>query len=138
MSRTISVVIPYYNGSRFVTDALASVKAQTYPMHEIIVVDDGSRREEAAAVDRAAETAGPLCHVIHLERNRGACVARNIGITRDDLAIEISQGKINLRQLQACGSRAGKEVERSLGILRSTPAVEINQGKIMLSYRIAR
>jgi glycosyltransferase involved in cell wall biosynthesis len=81
LSQTVSVVIPYYNGSRFVADALASVGAQTLPVAEIIVVDDGSRPEEAAALDRAAADI-PRCRVIHLERNRGACVARNIGITR--------------------------------------------------------
>jgi glycosyltransferase involved in cell wall biosynthesis len=78
---TVSVVIPFYNGSRFIAEALASVSAQTLPVTEIIVVDDGSRPEEAAALDRAAEGVAK-CQVIHLERNRGACVARNIGILR--------------------------------------------------------
>ncbi|HSB20528.1 MAG TPA: glycosyltransferase family A protein [Anaeromyxobacteraceae bacterium] len=78
MSHSISVVIPYYNGSRFIGEALASVRAQTLAPLEIIVVDDGSRPEEAAALDRAA----PDCVVIHLPRNRGPSVARNAGIAR--------------------------------------------------------
>jgi glycosyltransferase involved in cell wall biosynthesis len=78
---TVSVVIPFYNGSRFIAEALASVSAQTLQAIEIIVVDDGSRPEEALALDRAAEGVA-RCQVIHLERNRGACVARNIGILR--------------------------------------------------------
>jgi glycosyltransferase involved in cell wall biosynthesis len=78
-SHSVSVVIPYHNGSRFIAEALASVRAQTLPAHEIIVVDDGSRPEEAAALDAAA-VPGEI--IIHLERNRGACVARNIGIVR--------------------------------------------------------
>jgi glycosyltransferase involved in cell wall biosynthesis len=80
---TVSVVVPYYNGSRFVADAIASVRAQTLPAKELLIVDDGSRPEEAAALDRAAAAAGDsFCRIIHLARNRGVSVARNVGIAR--------------------------------------------------------
>jgi glycosyltransferase involved in cell wall biosynthesis len=75
---TVSVVIPAYNSSRTLAEALASVRTQTYPVHEIIVVDDGSKLEEATAIDAVA--AG--CMVIHLPANRGPSVARNRGIAR--------------------------------------------------------
>jgi glycosyltransferase involved in cell wall biosynthesis len=75
---SISVVIPYYNGARFVAEALDSVRAQTLAPLEVIVVDDGSRPDDAAALDRVATD----CVVIHLPRNRGVSVARNTGIAR--------------------------------------------------------
>jgi glycosyltransferase involved in cell wall biosynthesis len=78
MSLPISVVIPYFNGSRFIAEALDSVRAQTLAPLEIIVVDDGSRPEEGRALDRAARD----CVVIHLPTNRGQSVARNTGIAR--------------------------------------------------------
>lgn len=37
-----SVIIPVYNGERFLSDALESVLAQEYQPMEVIVVDDGS------------------------------------------------------------------------------------------------
>ena len=77
-SLAISVVIPYFQGSRTIGEALASVRAQTLPPLEIIVVDDGSRAEEAEALDRQADG----CVVIHLPENRGVSVARNAGIAR--------------------------------------------------------
>jgi glycosyltransferase involved in cell wall biosynthesis len=72
------VVIPAYNSSRTLADAIASIRDQSYPAHEIIVVDDASTPEEAAAIDRVA--AG--CTVIHLPKNRGPSVARNKGVAR--------------------------------------------------------
>jgi glycosyltransferase involved in cell wall biosynthesis len=78
----VTVVVPYYNGSGYVAEALASVRAQTRPPDEVLVVDDGSRPDEAAALDAAVAAAGMPCRVIHLPQNRGVSVARNVGVVR--------------------------------------------------------
>ncbi|MBE0610307.1 MAG: glycosyltransferase family 2 protein [Dehalococcoidia bacterium] len=70
----VSVIIPLFNGERFIADAIESVRLQTYTAREIVVVDDGS-------TDRGAEVAAstPGVQVIRQE-NQGVSVARNAGV----------------------------------------------------------
>lgn len=44
----VDVIIPVYNGARYLAEAIGSVLAQTYPQIELFVVDDGSVDESAA------------------------------------------------------------------------------------------
>ena len=72
---TVSVVVPCYNGARFLRETLASALAQPHAVLEIIVVDDGSTDDSAAI----AESFGPPVRVIR-QANQGESVARNRGI----------------------------------------------------------
>lgn len=74
MSRArVSVVIPVFDGERFLGEAIASASAQTHPPLELIVVDDGSS-------DGSAEVAEKLgARVLRLP-HRGVSAARNAGI----------------------------------------------------------
>jgi glycosyltransferase involved in cell wall biosynthesis len=71
----VSIVVPCYNGGRFLDGLLASLSAQTFRDFEIIIVDDGSSdnatREKLASIDAAIR-------VIRQE-NRGLPSARNTG-----------------------------------------------------------
>jgi len=72
----VSVVIPCFNQGHFLAEAIASVKAQTYSSHELIVVDDGS-------VDNSYEVAGRYPDVQRLRhRHRGVAASRNLGLER--------------------------------------------------------
>jgi Glycosyl transferase family 2 len=74
MSPSISVVIPYFNGSRFIAEALESVRAQTVAPLEIIVVQkDGVSRNIAAYWDEAERVyRGSLSAFADQRRVRGA------------------------------------------------------------------
>lgn len=57
MDGSITAIVPTYNRARFLGEALAALAAQTRPLTEIIVWDDGSQ-DETGEVVRAAE--GPV------------------------------------------------------------------------------
>ena len=70
-----SVVIPTYNRGAVILETLESVFAQTRPVDEIIVVDDGS-------TDDTADRLGPVRdRIIYIRQNNaGVSAARNTGI----------------------------------------------------------
>jgi glycosyltransferase involved in cell wall biosynthesis len=70
-----SVVVPVYNGERFIGEALRSVFAQTLPASEVVVIDDGS-------TDRTKEIVSQFGESVHYyyQPNKGAAEARNRGI----------------------------------------------------------
>jgi glycosyltransferase involved in cell wall biosynthesis len=73
----VSVVIPTYNREKTISYCLKSVLAQTYPVHEIIIVDDGSKDNTVAIVKTFDDSRIKL---IQLPCNQGAQAARNAGI----------------------------------------------------------
>jgi glycosyltransferase involved in cell wall biosynthesis len=72
----VSVVLPVYNRSTYVGEAIESVLAQTLPPDELIVVDDGSTDDSLAVVESFAR---PCLYVIRQE-NAGIGAARNRGL----------------------------------------------------------
>jgi glycosyltransferase involved in cell wall biosynthesis len=74
-SPLVSVIIPVYNGEKYLAEAIKSVLAQAHRPIEIIVVDDGS-------TDRSAEVVRSFPETIryYYQRNSGSGAARNTGV----------------------------------------------------------
>src|SRR6266513_5871645 len=73
-SPLVSVIIPCYNQSQFLADAIESVLNQSYGRRELIVVDDGS-------TDDGAQVAAKHFGIALIrQQNRGLAAARNAGI----------------------------------------------------------
>lgn len=73
----ISVVIPVYNREKTVKQSVESVLNQTVSDIEVIIVDDASKDNSVKIVKEIQDN---RVKIIELEENKGACVARNIGI----------------------------------------------------------
>jgi glycosyltransferase involved in cell wall biosynthesis len=77
----VAVVIPCFNHGEFLPDALASVKAQTHPGVECVIVDDGSTQPATiAALDAAREEGWRVLR----QENAGLAEARNAGVRATD------------------------------------------------------
>jgi glycosyltransferase involved in cell wall biosynthesis len=79
---TVSFIVPCYQQSQFLSEALDSVMAQTFPDWEVIVVDDGNAEDEAHAIaEVAARYPADAVRVLRLAENSGLATARNSGVT---------------------------------------------------------
>ncbi len=71
----VSVIVPVFNGARFLAECLASLAAQDHPAVEVVVVDDGSTDGSAGIAERFG------CGVRVVRRNHaGLGATRNAGI----------------------------------------------------------
>jgi glycosyltransferase involved in cell wall biosynthesis len=79
MASLVSVVIPAYNGDRFIAETIESVLQQTYPAWELIVVDDGSTDQTQQIVQAYCDRYPAQIHY-HYQSNQGVARARTAGI----------------------------------------------------------
>lgn len=75
----VSIIIPVYNGSNYMREAIESAIAQTYENTEIIVVNDGS--DDDGATERIALSYGDKIRYFY-KSNGGVSSALNYGIQR--------------------------------------------------------
>lgn len=109
MSRpTVSCIIAVYNGRQYLAEAIESILAQSRPVDEIIVVDDGSTDDSA---DIAAGF-GPPVRCLR-QRNAGQSAARNHGVRE-------SRGEL-LSFLDSDDLIHPKKIERQLQCFAESP-----------------
>ena len=78
----VSIVLPFFNSSRFMRECIDAVLAQTYPDWELILVDDGSSDASVAIAREYVEREPERVRCIeHPGReNRGISASRNVGV----------------------------------------------------------
>ena len=74
----VSIVMPCYNASRFIREAIDSVRSQSYQNWELLIVDDGSTDSSCKIAQEYVELDSRI-YLIE-QPNSGACSARNNGI----------------------------------------------------------
>ncbi len=109
----VSVVIPVFNASRYLAEALESVLSQTLRDWELIAVDDGSTDDSLSILNRYA-AADPRIRVIPMP-HAGIVATRNTGI-------HSARGQF-IAALDNDDAMLPERLERQLEFLRSHPNV---------------
>lgn len=120
----VSVIIPVFNGAAFVADAVQSLLDQDHPQLEIILVDDGSTDNLAAAVE-----ALPVQVRLLTQTNAGPAAARNLGLRAASADII---GFLDVDDLWPRGKLAA-----ALAWLETNPACDVVLGRAQLMERLA-
>ena len=74
----LSVIIPVYNGERYLQRMITMLEKQTFQNFEVLFIDDGST-DNTYQLCRQYAKSNPYINVVHVE-NQGVSHARNIGI----------------------------------------------------------
>ncbi|MER8222359.1 glycosyltransferase family 2 protein [Streptomyces sp. NPDC094143] len=78
----LSVIVPFYNVQQYAPDTLRSLRLNADRDFEFILVDDHSKDETPAILERAAEELSDVAQVRYIrhEKNGGLATARNTGL----------------------------------------------------------
>lgn len=76
----VSIITPTYNSQSFIVETIESVFAQTYANWELILVDDCSQ-DDTWKILEEYKNKDSRVKILKLDKNYGAGVARNKGIT---------------------------------------------------------
>jgi len=114
-SLMVSVIIPVYNGEKYLAEAIESVLMQAVKPLEIIVVNDGSTDESAKVANTFKND---ICYL--LQENKGAAAARNFGIN-------LAKGSL-LAFLDADDVWTAHKLELQLNALEDDPKLDMVLG----------
>ena len=78
--KKVSVIIPVYNGEKFIDNAIKSVLNQTYHNFEIIVVDDGSIDSSVSILKKYEKNS--KVKVQYKKKNEGQAAAINFALSK--------------------------------------------------------
>ncbi|PZO14599.1 MAG: glycosyl transferase family 2 [Leptolyngbya foveolarum] len=78
----VSIIMIFFNGEKFIQEAIESVLAQTYQNWELLLVDDGSTDDSTDhALDYARQYTDKMRYLEHSKhQNFGMSAARNLGL----------------------------------------------------------
>ena len=114
MAPSVSIVIPCYKGSRYLSESIESCLSQSFRDIEVIVVDDASPENDAEIAEAIAARDSRV-RVIRRERNGGVSRAYNTGY-------EAARGEFHSRLSQDDLFRKDA-IEIMLNQLRTNPDV---------------
>ncbi len=122
-SGLVSVIMPCYNQSNFLPEALNSIISQTYPYWECIIINDGSVDHSEIVAKEYCQKDNRIRYIY--QENSGVIAARNH-------AIKEASGEFIL-PLDADDYISPNYLEKAVHVLKSDPSCKIVYGKAWLT-----
>ncbi len=119
----ISIIIPVYNGSKYMKEAIDSALNQTYPHKEVIVVDDGSTDDSWQIIQSYGQKIRAF-----KQKNGGVSTALNLGIKQ-------SQGEY-ISWLSHDDVYVPSKLSKQVEALNSLPIEERSKTILFSNYKI--
>ena len=98
----ISVIVPVYQGERYIEKCVESVTKQTFSDWELLIINDCSTDGTAAICDACAAKDDRI-RVFHKKKNAGVSEARNLGLREakgECIAFLDSDDRLEFRALE--------------------------------------
>ena len=93
----VSVIMPNYNRAKYISEAIESVISQTYPIWELIIIDDCSTDNSVNIIEEYVAKDERI-KLIRLPKNSGPAIARNRN-SKLTLILEAAKMNINIREI---------------------------------------
>jgi glycosyltransferase involved in cell wall biosynthesis len=118
MTPQISVIIPVYNGEKYLSAAIDSVLSQTVDDFELIIINDGSKDKTEEVIKKYSSSK----IIYHSQHNQGQVSAINYGI-------ELSSGKY-IALLDADDIFISNKLALQIDVLNSMPEMDMVFGHV--------
>ncbi|MDD2916224.1 MAG: glycosyltransferase [Candidatus Gracilibacteria bacterium] len=76
----ISIILPTYNGSKYITSAITSVLSQSYDNIELIIINDASTDQETERIILKLQKKDTRIRYLKNEKNRERSASKNRGV----------------------------------------------------------
>lgn len=79
MENIVSIIMPVYNGEKYLNKSIQSVIAQSFDNWELIIINDNSKDNSISIIENFMEKTDKI-HLINNKKNLGPALSRNKGI----------------------------------------------------------
>jgi len=127
-NKLVSIIIPFLNAERFLSDAVESVFAQTYKSWELFLVSDGSDDQSRNIALRYVKGFPNKVHYLEHDgqKNRGAAASRNAGV-------RYAQGEY-IAFLDSDDVWLPQKLEQQVGLMELQPKAVMVYGPVLFWY----
>lgn len=117
----VTVLMPVYNGGRYLREAITSILAQSFADFELLIIDDGSTDDSVAIIKSFSE---PKIRLVLNEQNIGVARTLNKGI-------DLAKGEF-IARMDADDISLPLRLEKQLEFLLNHPEINVVATKVRL------